>query len=429
MSENSLTWLQKLYSRRTVRAMDRAFERGAQRAACTRQLQRGLRGLRFDDPELEREFRRRYTDLHIGRIRAAIVLAIALVAMAAVLDLLTAPDSMRTTLFVEKLLLMLPIPLVTLWISYHPRHYQRVSYAMCFAIVCAGVMLAGVATQAGVDGFLMTNTPQLLLIVYTYFVSALLWPACLITALLVSVAAIAGDVVVGLPRADLTAHLMHLFAANCIGIVGSFMLERVSRLDYLHAGSASEMADIDRVTSLRSAASFDRRLARWWDKATQRGRPIGLLLIDLDYFKRFDESCGHYAAERALRAIAQSIQDLRSTQECFLARMDDDGFGVIMRDANGPALESLASDIRGSIAGLHLQHPDSPISSELTASIAGRVVQPRAEDEPSSLSAQVRLDLERLKRCDRNSVWIDVAEDLLPPDPTEKVTPFRRQSV
>ena len=405
--------------------MDRAFERGAEQAPCTRQLQRGLKRLRFDDPALEAEFRRRYIDLHIGRIRAAIVLAVLLVLMVSALDLLTAPAPVRMSVFVEKLTLLLPLPLATLWISYHPRFYHHVNWAMFAAIATSGFVFAAVHIRAGLAGHTLPYDSLLLLVVFAYFLSSLLWPACVIAALLVTLAAMASDVAVGLEGAQLTYHGLYLVAVNLIGMVGSYMLERVSRLDYLHAGSASEMADIDRVTSLRSATSFERRLERWWRKGQQRGTRVGLMLVDIDYFRRFDQSCGHFAAERALRAIAQSIQGLRSTRECFLARMDDDGFGVIMRDASGDALQQLAEEIREAVGRLHVQHPDSPIASELTVTIAGRVLQPAEGHGADAAFEQVRADLNHLKRCNRNRIWIE--ESYLPSELPDKVTPLRRQ--
>ena len=173
------------------------------------------------------------------------------------------------------------------------------------------------------------------------------------------------------------------------------------------------------------AGGFERRLERWWRKGQQRGTRVGLMLVDIDYFRRFDQSCGHFAAERALRAIAQSIQGLRSTRECFLARMDDDGFGVIMRDASGDALQQLAEEIREAVGRLHVQHPDSPIASELTVTIAGRVLQPAEGHGADAAFEQVRADLNHLKRCNRNRIWIE--ESYLPSELPDKVTPLRRQ--
>ncbi len=426
MSVIGLTSLQTVLSGRRVRAMDRAFERGAHHAPCTRQLQRGLARLRFDDAELEQEFRRRYTDLNIGRIRAAVVLALLLVLSVAFLDLITAPEAIRLSVFAEKFALLLPVPLITLWVAYHPRYYHHVDRAMFAAIITVGCIFAAIQTQMGVAGYVQPHYSLMLVVFFAYFLSALLWPACVIAAWAATAAAIAGDFYLGLPVEELAYGGLHLVAANMVGMVGSFMLERVSRRDYLHAGSASEMADIDRVTSLRSADSFARRLRRWWNKAVMRRNSIGLMLIDIDYFRRFDESCGHYAAEQALRTIAQSIQGLRSTQECFLARLDDDGFGVLMRDASPEALEALANEIHQTVAGLNLQHPDSPIAKCLTVTIVGRVIAPDDVSEPEAFSDEVRDDLDRVKRCDRNTIWIDAEVSSNPTDPGSNVTPLRK---
>jgi len=425
MSIIGLSSLQLPKSGRTVRAMDRAFERGAPHAPCTRQLQRGLTRLRFDDIELEQEFRRRYTDLNIGRIRAAVIVGLLLVLLVAFLDLVTAPAAIRLSVFGEKMALLLPVPLLTLWVAYHPRYYHHVDRAMFAAIVTAGFIFAAIQTQMGLAGYIQPHYSLMLVIFYAYFLSALLWPACVVAAWAATVAAISGDIYLGVPIKQLAYGGLHLVAANIVGMVGSFMLERVSRRDYLHAGSASEMADIDRVTSLRSADSFARRLRRWWNKAVMRRNSIGLMLIDIDYFRRFDESCGHYAAEQALRTIAQSIQGLRSTQECFLARLDDDGFGVIMRDATPDALEALAKEISLTVDGLNLQHPDSPIADRLTVTIVGRVTAPADTSEPEDFSEEVREDLERVKRCDRNTIWIDAEIGSCPTDPGSNVTPLR----
>lgn len=420
------TSLQTSKSGRTVRAMDRAFERGAPHAPCTRQLQRGLNRLRFDDLELEQEFRRRYTDLNIGRIRAGVILGLLLVLLVAFLDLVTAPAEIRLSAFGEKMALLLPVPLLTLWVAHHPRYYHHVDRAMFAAIVAVGCIFAAIQVQMGVEGYVQPHYSLMLVIFFAYFLSALLWPACVVAGWAVTAAVIGGDIYLGLPVKEQAYGGLHLFAANLVGMVGSYMLERVSRREYLHAGSASEMADIDRVTSLRSADSFARRLRRWWNKAVIRRNSIGLMLIDIDYFRRFDESCGHYAAEQALRIIAQSIQGLRSTQECFLARLDDDGFGVIMRDATPEALEALAKEIHQTVDGLNLQHPDSPIADRLTVTIVGRVTAPEDSAEPEDFSEAVREDLDRVKRCDRNTIWIDADIGQCPTDPGTNVTPLRQ---
>lgn len=427
MSEKGRTWLKLLQCGRRVRAMDsRAFERGAGSAPCTRQLQRGLKGLRFDDVALESEFRRRYTDLNIGRIRAAVAAAVLLVFMVAVLDLLTAPEAIRIAVFAEKIGLLLPVPLITLWVAYHPRYYAHIDRAMFAAVVTVGCIFAAIHTQFSLQGFVQPHYSAMLVIAYSYFLSALLWPGCVIAAVVVTLAAIGGDLYAQLPIKDMLYSAMHLVAANLIGMVGSFTSERVSRLDYLHAGSASEMADIDRVTSLRSADSFARRLERWWEKAVGRKTAVGVMFIDIDYFRRFDQSCGHYEAEKALRTIAQAIQDLRSTQECFLARLDDDGFGVIMRDATPQALQALANEIREAVVGLHIAHPDSPIADHLTVTIVGRVKAPTGQENAGEFNDGVRAELDRVKRCKRDSVWVEEPPLDTPPDPASKVTPLRR---
>lgn len=425
MSSNGLNSLQSLFGRRTVRAMEKAFERGDDHAPCTRQLQRGLRRLRFDDSSLETEFRRRYIDLNIGRIRAAVVLAVVMVLMVALLDLVTAPEMLRWEVFAEKMALLLPVPLITLWVAYHPQHYRHIDRAMFAALITVGFIFAAIHAQMASSGYVQPHYSMMLVVFYAYFLSALLWPGCVIAAWLATISAIGGDFYVGLPGDQLVYSALHLVAANLVGMVGSYMLERVSRLDYLHAGSASEMADIDRVTSLRSAHSFRRRLERWCAKAVARRGCVGVMLIDIDYFRRFDARCGHYEAEKALRSIAQGIQGLRSTRECFLARLDDDGFGVIMRDATPDALEALANEVRQAVCELNIPHPDSPIASYVSVTVVGRVRAPTTEVTPEDILEQVRGDLDRIKQCTRNSVWID-GDATVPPDPGANVTPIRK---
>ncbi len=389
---------------------------------CARQLQQGESRLRFE-PRLEAEFRRVYIDQNIDRVRAAVWLGIALVVTVVAIDLFTLAPEIRLRVAAAKLLILMPVPALTLWVVYHPILYRFAAGFMAASIVTVGLGIAAIHAVVGQMGFVQPYDSLLLAVVFTYFMSGLLLPMSAICALVISMGAILGEVQVGIAGASLAYHVTHLTAANMIGLIGSFMLERVVRQNYLHAGAANELAGLDVLTNLPNLRVFNDRFERRWRQASSESASLGLLLVDVDYFKRYNDSAGHVAADKAIQQVAKCIQRAARRPIDIVGRLDDDEFAILLYAADQAQLAESAAQLVQAVRGMHIHHADSPISDQLTISIGAAAMRARDAAGPALLVAQADEALQLAKRSDRNQAC--VANPQQAPADNPKVTPLR----
>ncbi len=114
-------------------------------------------------------------------------------------------------------------------------------------------------------------------------------------------------------------------------------VERVSQLDYL--------------TGLANREGFDRMLAIEWRRAMRYGHTLGIVFIDLDDFKRFNDSNGHLAGDRLLREVAAVINSEARASD-YTARLGGDEFVILCPETDAGGLEALARRLETASVGL-----------------------------------------------------------------------------
>jgi diguanylate cyclase (GGDEF)-like protein len=108
--------------------------------------------------------------------------------------------------------------------------------------------------------------------------------------------------------------------------------------------AAQRKAEVDSLTGIPNRFAFDQRLANEWKRARRYGRPLGLLLLDLDGLKRVNDKDGHEAGDRMIKkAAAQISADTR--QSDLAARLAGDEFVVLCPETSRAGLEQLATKL------------------------------------------------------------------------------------
>lgn len=109
-----------------------------------------------------------------------------------------------------------------------------------------------------------------------------------------------------------------------------------------------ELAETDALTGLSNRNHFRAILLRTASEAQRSQTRFALALMDIDHFKRINDTHGHDAGDRVLRLIAQRLGErLRSTDT--LGRLGGEEFGLILRDVDPPAAFELVEDLRALI--------------------------------------------------------------------------------
>jgi len=177
----------------------------------------------------------------------------------------------------------------------------------------------------------------------------------------------------------------------------------------VHRQALHKMAQTDALTSLLNRRAFEEILRRDLLRFDRSGDAMGIMLIDLDYFKQVNDSLGHFAGDDVLRRIALVLRDGTRPSD-VLARYGGEEFVVLLRNAGLNESLIAAERIRLQIANLS----GLPGSVNLTASIGVAVSQPR--DTVTEFLLRADEALYRSKREGRNLVSVyREPEDMIEP--------------
>ncbi len=154
----------------------------------------------------------------------------------------------------------------------------------------------------------------------------------------------------------------------------------------------------DTLTGLPNRASFSEHLEEAMRRAKRAGRPLALLFVDLDLFKRVNDSLGHDAGDRLLRVAAERIR--RAVREAdVLFRMGGDEFTVLLEDVGGPEEAAMVAGRMLEAVAEPLQLQGREISMSASAGIA---FYPRDDTVGERLLKSADTAMYRAKELGRN---------------------------
>jgi len=183
----------------------------------------------------------------------------------------------------------------------------------------------------------------------------------------------------------------------------SFLLVReLSRRQALES-ELLRLARTDSLTQLGNRRLFDESLKREWERAARLRKPLSLMMLDIDWFKKYNDLYGHPAGDVALRAVAVCVAQgvHRPTDIC--ARYGGEEFTVVLPDTNLSGTFHVAEKIRKAVENMALAHADSPLNV-VTVSIGLATFSPRQHDDAQSLIDAADEAMYRAKQAGRNRV-------------------------
>ena len=143
---------------------------------------------------------------------------------------------------------------------------------------------------------------------------------------------------------------MLLVVAAACGVVAR-TFERTARTSFLESHLITELAQRDALTGLMNRRVFDEHLEKLWERGVAERCSIGIVLIDVDHFKAYNDRYGHQAGDTALRRVAETLQALVTRPTDLLARYGGEEFAVLLYAVDGFEAETLADRMRLAVGG------------------------------------------------------------------------------
>jgi diguanylate cyclase (GGDEF)-like protein/PAS domain S-box-containing protein len=166
----------------------------------------------------------------------------------------------------------------------------------------------------------------------------------------------------------------------------------------------------DGLTGLYNRRYFDSQLNSEWRRLRRQGSPLALLMLDIDYFKSYNDRLGHLAGDDALRQVAEALHNSLQREGDSACRYGGEEFAIILADTGLEGGMHVASRVQQRLEALNLAHPASPLG-RLTLSIGLAVAEPGSGESPDQLAAHCDQALYRAKHEGRNRIciWRDAA--------------------
>lgn len=145
-----------------------------------------------------------------------------------------------------------------------------------------------------------------------------------------------------------------------------------------------QLSRIDSLTEVANRRYFNETLHREWKRAIRENKPIAILLIDVDFFKNYNDLYGHLRGDECLQQVAHALAALFSRPGDLVSRYGGEEFAVILPNAGGEAMR-VAERCRAAIEELNVAHGQSSVAPYVTVSIGMSSVVPNGSISPDYL--------------------------------------------
>ena len=186
-----------------------------------------------------------------------------------------------------------------------------------------------------------------------------------------------------------------------------------------------ELSNTDYLTGIENRRALDRRLDECWEGWKKHRRVFAVILIDVDFFKRFNDQYGHQEGDRCLTVIATSLRDVVSRSHGTIGRYGGEEFIVVMPIDSPEMAKGMANRIRREVEDLAIAHTERPDDrSVVTVSVGVAVTRQQSGDKVERIVREADLALYAAKATGRNCVRVFDPSLPRPDDSVGKLVPL-----
>ena len=160
--------------------------------------------------------------------------------------------------------------------------------------------------------------------------------------------------------------------------------------DYLRS-----MAMLDGLTGVANRRKLEARLEAAWSQACRDNGPLSLIMIDVDYFKKYNDHYGHQSGDQCLRRLAMALAATLNRPYDLLARYGGEEFACLLPDTDLAGAERVAQKMLAAVAELRIEHLASEVGPQVSLSLG-----------VATVLASARLTPQELLRCADEQLYL-----------------------
>jgi diguanylate cyclase (GGDEF)-like protein len=182
----------------------------------------------------------------------------------------------------------------------------------------------------------------------------------------------------------------------------SFELERANR-------QLDQLSRQDDLTGIANRRHFEEAYDIEWRKARRLGIPLSLLMIDIDFFKPFNDTYGHHAGDECLKSVAAVLAGALHRAGDLVARYGGEEFVAVLAGQETAAAACMAEGLREKIEAMAIPTVASEVAKVVTVSIGVAAAKPGEAGAPAALLIAADKALYQAKRSGRNRISVSLS--------------------
>ncbi len=216
----------------------------------------------------------------------------------------------------------------------------------------------------------------------------------------------------------LTNNIFFLTSANLVGFITNVLYERNVRKDFLMSyilfgqtilfkelnSKLEYLSRTDQLTQLANRRYLKEFVDRNWQYYRANRKPVSMLMIDIDYFKNYNDKLGHSEGDKCLVQFANLLKKFVENSGYLAIRFGGEEFILLLPDVPDAQAVEFANKLRYAVMDMKIPHPDSSVSRYLTISIGVATMIPDGNNDISDLILTADKALYQAKAEGRNRV-------------------------
>lgn len=391
-------------------------------------LRGGIGWLRFPRM-LEARFQRETADYRLKTLVIAGTLVAFVLNLFLISDYAMIPDMFDQALM-ARLWIFTPVCLIGLWLMVKIHHVLLRETMAIGADLLAGAIQMWLCISSHSPHAQAYTTGMAMIILYSnIYVRTRFWlaaPTCVALLLMY-----AGSLwLFPEPKLELMAPIgLVLLSTAVFTLFYLYTLEHEERLNYLLAvrqkllqqelSSANRQLErvsrVDALTQVANRRHFDTFLSQLWERAKRDDAEVGIVMLDVDCFKPYNDHYGHPAGDACLVQVAQALRHSLRRPGDLVARYGGEEFIAVLYKAGPAQAEAAAERVRSAVYALALPHAASFVDQVVTVSVGVATMRPSDRHaSPQRLISLADEALYRAKNRGRNRVCLHTATVLQP---------------